>query len=107
MARTEQTIDGKPEIAIIDYNQNITYTIHDGSCYKAASYTPAQSPCVPDDAVLVGAQVLGSSNNSLAVNTWRVTTPQLETKITVTNDTCLIVQETIYGLLSPGGMFTV
>ncbi|XP_069124592.1 uncharacterized protein [Argopecten irradians] len=102
MARTEQTIDGKPEIALVDYNQNITYTIHDGSCSKSASYQPAQSPCIPDDAVLIGTQVLGSSNNSLAINTWRVTTPLLEYKITVTNDTCSFVQETFYGVLSPG-----
>ncbi|XP_033741648.1 uncharacterized protein LOC117328272 [Pecten maximus] len=104
MAKTVAMVDGKEQISIIDYRNNVTYSIYDGVCTKNASYNEAQRLCIPDDAVFAGSQIMGSPNNSLVVNTWRITTSDLTLKVTVTNDTCTIVQESMYGNIngSPG-----
>ncbi|OWF49838.1 uncharacterized protein LOC110451164 isoform X2 [Mizuhopecten yessoensis] len=97
MARTDMMIAGRQQMSLIDYNNNVTYSVYDGFCTKNSSFIEAQSPCVPDEAQFAGSQVMGSANASLAVDTWRLTTSDLVMKITVTKDTCTIVQESMYG----------
>ncbi|XP_060063499.1 uncharacterized protein LOC132543959 [Ylistrum balloti] len=104
MARTQMEIAGKEQISLLDLSKNISYNLYDGHCTMENTTQQAQSPCVPDEAQLVGHQMMGSANYSLAVDTWRWATSDLTIKFTVTNDTCTIVQMSMYGNIggSPG-----
>jgi len=72
-------------------------TLADGSCYKGVIQDPMEPACIPDDALFLGSQTIGSGDKTIKTNAFEIQRPGGNLTMVVEEGTCTPVYETRAG----------
>merc|ERR1719277_1859606 len=75
-------------------------TFEDGSCYKnTLEAEPLDTPCIPDDALFLGSQTIGSGDRAIRTNAFEVSSAAGNRTMVAEEGTCTPISMTRTGRL--------